>query len=167
MEFLIFNPLNLFRLYKLPSECYFVNVQSVKDIAFFRNIKEIRECEFGIFYFFDGLVISEIKEGIVVNWAMAEKIISVAYEILGRDEPIAYISNRINNYSIVAADWLKFYIHRHELELYSVVGYNQSGFASLIMEKMFFRNNIQQFTNLEDAIDWSMARLADKKELVK
>lgn len=142
-------------------------MQSVKEIEFFRNIREIRECEFGVFYFFDGLVISEIKEGVVFNWSMAEKIISVAYEIIGRDEPIAYISNRINDYSVVPADWLKFYIHRHRLEFYSVVSYSQSGFASLIMEKLFFRNSIQQFSKLEDAIQWSMEKVDSKKDLVK
>jgi hypothetical protein len=142
-------------------------MQSVKEIEFFKNIREIRECEFGVFYFFDGLVISEIKEGVVFNWAMAQKVIDAAYEVIGRDTPIAYISNRINNYSVVAADWLKFYIHRHQLEFYSVVSYNKSGFASLILEKTFFRNNIQQFSNLEDAIEWSMAKIEDKKDMVK
>ncbi|WP_420321024.1 hypothetical protein [Flagellimonas sp.] len=141
-------------------------MQSVKEIEFFKNIREIRECEFGVFYFFDGLVISEVKEGVVFNWAMAQKVINAAYEVIGKDVPIAYISNRINNYSIVAADWLKFYTHRHQLEFYSVVSYNKSGLASLIMEKMFFRNSIQQFTNLEDAIAWSMNKIAAKKDLV-
>ncbi len=141
-------------------------MQSVRDIAFFKNIKEVRECEFGVFYFFDGLVISEVKEGVVFNWSMAQKIISVAYEVIGKDVPIAYISNRINTYSVVPADWLKFYIYRHQLEFYSVVSQNKSGFASLILEKMFFRNGIQQFSKLEDAIEWSMAKIAEKKDLV-
>ncbi|SNY95108.1 hypothetical protein [Flagellimonas pacifica] len=142
-------------------------MQSVKEIEFFQNIREIRECEFGVFYFFDGLVISEIKEGVVFNWAMAEKIIAIAYEIIGKDEPIAYISNRINNYSVVPSDWLKFYTHRHHLELYSVVSNTKSGFASLLLEKMFFRNNIQQFPNLESAIEWSMKKIESKKDMVQ
>lgn len=146
---------------------FFEDMQRVKEIEFFKNIREIREYEFGIFYFFDGLVISEIKEDVVFNWAMAQKAIDAAYEIIGRDKPIAYISNRINNYSVVPTDWIKFYTHRNQLEFYSVVAYNKSGLASLILERMFFRNNIRQFSDLDSAIKWSLAKVEEQKEAVK
>ncbi|MCK0161124.1 hypothetical protein [Allomuricauda sp. F6463D] len=139
-------------------------MQSVKDLAFFKNIREIREYEFGVFYFFDGLVISEMNEGETFDWPSAKKIVNVAYEILSKDKPIAYISNRINNYSVVPTDWLKFYKHRHQLEFYSVVAYNKSGLASVVLERMFFRSNIRQFSNLEDAIKWSLSKV-NKQEI--
>lgn len=138
-------------------------MQRVREIAFFKNIRQIREYEFGVFYFFDGIVISEIKEDVVFNWAMAKKAIDAAYEIIGKDKPIAYISNRIYNYSVVPTDWIKFYTHRNHLELYSVVAYNKSGLASIILEKMFFRNNIRQFSDLESAINWSLSKIEAKK----
>ena len=138
--------------------------RTVKEIAFFKNIKEVRECEFGVFYFFDGLVISEIKEGIVFNWDMAKKIINIAYDLLGRDTPIALISNRINDYSVVPTDWLKFYMHRHQLEFYSIVAYDKSGLSSIVLERMFFKNNIRQFSNLETAIAWSMEKIEKRKK---
>lgn len=137
-------------------------MQRVKDLQFFKTIREIREYEFGVFYFFNGLVISEMKEGEIFDWSVAEKIIGVANEVLGKDEPLAYISNRIHNYSIVPTDWLKFYKHHNQLEFYSVVAYNQSGLASLVLEKMFFRNNIRQFSKLEDAIKWSVNEVNKK-----
>ena len=137
-------------------------MQRAKEIDFFKNIKEIRECEFGIFYFFDGLVISEINEGVVFNWGMAQKIIDIAYEVLGRDKPIAYISNRVNNYSVIPMDWLKFYKNRHQLEFYSVVAYNKNGFSSIVLERMFFRNNIRQFSNLEEAVEWSLEKIGNQ-----
>ncbi len=145
-------------------------MQCVKEIDFFRNIREIREYEFGVFYFFDGLVISEIKKDVVFNWAMAQKAIDAAYEIIGKDKPIAYISNRINNYSVVPTDWIKFYTHRNQLEFYSVVAYNKGGLASLILERMFFRNSIRQFSDLDSAIKWSLAKISDEanqKEVLK
>ncbi|MEM9646954.1 MAG: hypothetical protein AAF969_00625 [Bacteroidota bacterium] len=145
-------------------------MQRVKEIDFFRNIREIREYEFGVFYFFDGLVISEIKEDVVFNWTMAQKAIDAAYEIIGRDKPIAYISNRINNYSVVPTDWIKFYTNRNQLEFYSVVAYNKGGLASLILERMFFRNIIQQFSDLDSAIAWSLSKISEvenKKEVLK
>lgn len=137
-------------------------MQSVKDLEFFKNIQEIREYEFGIFYFFDGLVISEMNEGEIFDWSIAEKIIEVAYLVLGRDKPIAYISNRIHEYSVVPTDWLKFYKRRHQLELYSIVAYNKSGLTSVVLERMFFRNKIRQFSCLENAIKWSLAKVNEK-----
>ncbi|MER3375900.1 MAG: hypothetical protein RIM83_14775 [Allomuricauda sp.] len=137
--------------------------KTVKEVDFFKNIREIRECDFGVFYFFDGLVISEINEGVVFNWSMAKKIIDIAYEIIGKDKPIAYISNRINNYSVVPTDWLKFYKNRHKLEFYSVVAYNKGGLSSIVLEKMFFKNNIRQFSDLENAIKWSISMINDKE----
>ncbi|WP_073182017.1 hypothetical protein [Flagellimonas flava] len=145
-------------------------MQCVKEIDFFRNIREIREYEFGVFYFFDGLVISEIKKDVVFNWAMAQKAIDAAYEIIGKDKPIAYISNRINNYSVVPTDWIKFYTNRNQLEFYSVVAYNKGGLASLILERMFFRNSIRQFSDLDSAIKWSLTKISEmenKKEVLK
>lgn len=138
-------------------------MQSVKDLEFFKNIREIREYEFGVFYFFDGLVISEMNEGEIFDWSIAEKIIEAAYKVLGKNKPIAHISNRIHNYSVVPTDWLKFYKHRHQLEFYSIVAYNNSGLASMVLERMFFRSKIRQFSCLEDAIKWSLARVNEKK----
>ena len=134
-------------------------MQRVKDLEFFKKIKQTREYEFGTFYFFDGLVISEMNEGETFNWSKAEKIIDVAYEVSGKDRPIAYISNRINNYSVVPTDWLKFYKNRHKLEFYSIVAYNNSGLTSVILEKLFFKDKIRQFSSLEDAVGWSVAKI--------
>jgi hypothetical protein len=140
-------------------------MQKVRDLAIFKKIKEVREYEFGVFYFFDGLVISEMSEGATFDWDKAKKIISVAYEILGKDKPVAYISNRIHDYSVVPTDWLKFYKNRHHLEFYSIVAYNKSGLASVILEKMFFRNKIKQFSDLEDAVQWSLAKVSEKMNM--
>lgn len=134
-------------------------MQRVRDLDFFRNIREVREYEFGTFYFFDGLVISEMKEGATFDWTAAKRVIASVYEVLGKGKPVAYISNRINDYSVVPTDWLKFYKNRHKLKYYSVVAYNKSGLTSLVLEKMFFRNKIRQFPDLQSAINWSLAQV--------
>jgi len=140
-------------------------MKSVKQLNFFKNIKQVREFEFGVFYFFDGLVISEMKEGVLFRWKMAEKAIEAAYEVLGTEASIGYISNRINNYYVVPSDWIKFYKNRHQLHFYSVVGKTKGSSASLFLERMFFRNSIRKFTDLEEAIDWSLTKIKEKKEL--
>ena len=139
-------------------------MKKVQDIAFFKNIKEIREYEFGKFYFFDGLVIAEMNEGVTLGYDMAEKAIRAAEEVFGEDMPIAYISNRINNYFVVPTDWAKFYANRNQLSFYSVVGQTKGSFASLVLERMFFKNSIKQFTDLEEAIAWSLKKIEKRKQ---
>ena len=64
-------------------------MKSVKELDFFKNIREIREYEFGIFYFFDGLIISEMNEGETFDWSIAEKIIDAAYESANSKVPVS------------------------------------------------------------------------------
>ncbi|RRQ49955.1 hypothetical protein DZC72_05060 [Maribacter algicola] len=139
-------------------------MKRVKDIPYFKNIREVREFEFGVFYYFDGLVISEINEGVVFDWNMAKRAVAAAKEIFGEEKPIAYISNRINSYTVVPTEWLKFYKNRHQLSYYSVVGSTQGSFASIVLEKMFFKESLRQFNDLEAAVAWSLDRIKEKKE---
>ncbi|TMM58863.1 hypothetical protein FEE95_05370 [Maribacter algarum] len=141
-------------------------MKSVKNIDFFKNIRQVREFEFGIFYFFDGLVISEMKDGVIFNWNMAQKVIQAAHEVLGKDAQIAYISNRINSYYVVPTDWIKFFKNRHQLNFYSVVGYTKGNVVSLYLERLFFRKSIRKFTDLEEAINWSVEKITAKKVFV-
>ena len=66
------------------------------ELDFCKKIREIREYEFGVFYYFDKLVISEIKEDILFQWKMAEKTIMAAPEIFGKGSSLVYSSNRVN-----------------------------------------------------------------------
>lgn len=140
-------------------------MKKVREITFFKNIKEIREYQFGTFYFFEGLVISEVNEDVTFGYDMAQKAIDAAQEVFGEDMPIAYISNRVNTYHVVPTDWAKFYSNRNQLSFYSVVGNTKGSFASLVMERMFFKNSIKQFTDLEEAINWSLSKIEKKREL--
>jgi hypothetical protein len=134
-------------------------MQYVKQLDYFKNIREVREFEFGSFYFFDGLVISEINKGVFFQWKMAKKAVTAFKEFYGEEEPIAYISNRIHSYTVAPTDWLKFYNHRHELAYYSVVGNTKGSLLSTLLEKMFFKVSLMQFNELDEAIVWSLEKL--------
>lgn len=142
-------------------------MKRVKDIAFFKHIREIREYRFGTFYFFNGLVIGEVNEGITFEWEMGERVINAAKEIFGEHMPIAYISNRINAYYVVPAHWAKFFKNRNQLDFYCVVGHTKGSFTSLAMERIFFKNSIKQFTDLEKAIDWSSRQIKYRRKKSK
>ncbi|MFT6796294.1 MAG: hypothetical protein ACJART_001433 [Maribacter sp.] len=134
-------------------------MQYVKQLDYFKNIREVREFEFGSFYFFDDLVISEINKGVFFQWKMAEKAVKAAKAFYGEEQPIAYISNRIHSYTVAPKDWLKFYSHRHELAYYSVVGNTTGSLPSALLEKMFFKGSLMQFNEIEEAITWSLEKL--------
>ncbi len=140
-------------------------MKRVRELPFFKNIREVREFDFGIFYYFDVLVISEIKEGVIFDWNMAEKAVIAAQEIFGENAPIAYISNRINSYTISPTDWIKFYNNRNRLSFYSVVGHTKGSFASILLERMFFQNSLHQFTDLQQAIDFSLAKIEENRAM--
>lgn len=134
-------------------------MKRVRELDFFKNIREIREYNFGVFYYFDKVVISEMKDGIVFDWEMAEKAVLAAQEIFGENSSIVYISNRINRYTVDPLNWIKFYKNRHQLTHYAVVGQTKGSFASLVMERMFFKNSIIQFQDLDKAILWALEKL--------
>lgn len=138
-------------------------MKKVKELDFFKNIKEIREYQFGTFYFFEGLVIGELNEGITFGWEMGKKALDAAEDIFDENMPVAYISNRINDYYVVPADWGKFFKNRNRLDFYCVVGETKGSFASLVMERMFFKNSIKQFTDIEKAIEWSLKRIKERE----
>ncbi len=140
-------------------------MKRVKELSYFKNIREVREFEFGVFYFFDTLVISEINEGVFFQWKMAEKAVKASKEFYGENQPIVYISNRINNYTVEPKDWLKFYSNRHQLKYYSDVGSTTGSLPSTLLEKMFFNGSLQQFDDIEEAIEWSLNMVKNNESI--
>lgn len=138
-------------------------MKRVREVGYFKNIRQIHEFEFGIFYFFDGIVISEINEGVIFTFKMAEKIIKTAHEIFGSNAPITYISNRVNTYYVMPFHWLKLYRETKNIYCFSVVGKTKGSFLSLLMERLVFNKSIPTFTDLEEAITWSLLEIAKKK----
>jgi len=113
---------------------------------------------YGNFYIFDTYVISEISEGVHFNWALAEGVINLVYEHFGsRDIKVAYISNRINNYTVHAQDWLNFYKERHHLEAFAVVAYSKLGLMNVILEKVFSQVRLKKFRDLDSAVEWVLS----------
>lgn len=109
----------------------------------------------GNFYIFDTFVVGEINEGVHFNWQIAEGVIEKVYEYFGtRDIKVSYISNRVNDYSVHAQDWIQFYKERHHLESFAIVAYSKIGLMNVILEKIFSQTRIKKFENLDKAIEW-------------
>lgn len=132
-------------------------MKRIRELELFNQIREIREFEFGVFYFFNrGIIISEMNGGVLFRWRDAIKIVHAAEDIYGLKVPIIYIANRINSYYVVPSNWLMFYKNRHKMAHYAVVGQTTGSLASLLLEKLFFLNSIIQFKDLDQAVLWAL-----------
>ncbi len=119
-------------------------------------LEDVYILDCGIFYFFENLIISEIKEGILFNWEVAKDVIEIAESHYGKGTKVAYISNRVHNYSLVPQDWLKYFKARDSISAFGVVSYSRQERSNILIEKLFFKSKIRKFFSLEKAVDWAI-----------
>ena len=72
---------------------------------------------------------------------------------LGGD--LIYISNRINSYSVVAADWMKFFKNYYFLKGYYIVDDKKVSNINLLIENLFFNGKIKRFDTLDEAVNFA------------
>lgn len=129
---------------------------SVRDTDLYNEV--LKECnyDFGNVYMFKEFVVSEFSKAETITWENHAKIIiydiESFYDTDGSD--VVYISNRINSYSVVASDWLKFYKASYTVKAYCIVSENKAGFLNSMIEKLFFKKKIIHFTNLLEVVNF-------------
>jgi len=127
-----------------------------KNSNYFRTLKhkKVETC-FGVFYFCDKFIISEIKEDLHISWKNIEILIEEVLRYYGTTPRLGYISNRINDYSIDPQNWVKT-INKYEnyLVASAVITYNSSSYKIATLEKHFSKNKLERFTSLDEAITW-------------
>ena len=107
-------------------------------------LEDVYILDTGTYYFFEDFIISEINEGLLFDWNMAQKLINLAENHYGKNNKVAYISNRVHSYSLVPQDWLKFFKARNSISAFAVVSYNDKE-----------KSKIKKFFNLNDAVAWA------------
>ncbi len=132
---------------------------SVKEIDIYKEILKEFNYSFGDVFLFDGFFISEYKEGISFNWddhasIVSQDILDFLGDAAGHGENLIYISNRINSYSVVPGDWVKFYKNSYNLKAYCVVSESKGTIIGSMIENLFFRDKIKRFNSLHVAINW-------------
>lgn len=127
----------------------------VKDTYLNGLIREEHRFEFGVFYFFDDFIISEINEGETFEWDKAFEVIKVGEQFYkNKTTKINYISNRINDYSIKPQDWLT-YLNKHNIfNVFAVVTYRKTAIHNLIIERFFYKGEIFSFDSLLEAVNF-------------
>lgn len=117
------------------------------------NYKKIT-LPYGDFYFFDKFVISEINEGVHLDWDKILRLIGVMIDFYGKDLKIAYISNRINAYSIEPQLWMQFEKEYNFIITSAIVVYNDLNYINASIEKQFSSSSIKRCGSLEIALHW-------------
>ena len=131
-------------------------MKKVRDLELINQIREIREFEFGVFYFFKGgIVISEMHEGVLFRWDNAKKAVYAAQEIYDDHIPLIYIANRINRYHVAPFDWFKFYKNRFDMQHIAAVGPLKGHALSMFLKKLIFPKRIKRFVDLDKAVAWA------------
>jgi len=106
-------------------------------------------CEFSIF---DNFVITVINEGVTVSPEHNEVLEKLAKKYF-KHRPFAYITNRINSYSVDP----KVYFETSKIEnllAFAVVSQDKISTSNASIEKLFLSKPHKNFTKLIDAINW-------------
>ncbi len=139
-------------------------MNSLKDSPYYQEAFNELVYDFGTFYLFDTFIVGEVNPGMVLKWEehgkrMVDDIFGL-YDSDGAD--IVYISNRVNDYSMVPSDWIKFYKSNYKLKGYGMVNYSKSGHVMSLLEKLFISNKSRRFNNLSQAIRWAKSKAEPK-----
>jgi hypothetical protein len=124
------------------------------------------EFDFGNLYTTKHFIISELKEGIHVDFKMVSELVTKFSEEISNDIKIGYIANRINSYSFEPQLWLDFNNDYDFVVASAVVTYSDFGYLNSSLEKHFFKKSFNRCHSLDEAIIWMM-ELDEFKEITK
>ena len=113
------------------------------------------ELDIGIFRFYPNLVISEMKEGVAVNFDNCLPIFMQGLEYYTVDTPLVYISNRKNSYSFDPTLHLEVKTIFSNLKGYGVVIYNEMSHRIARLEQNFMDCPVRIFYDLDEAKSWA------------
>ncbi|WP_033960618.1 hypothetical protein [Psychroserpens jangbogonensis] len=111
---------------------------------------------FGNVYITKQFIVSELNEGIHVDFTMVSELIGEFSEDISNDIRIGYIANRLNSYSFEPQLWLDFNNDYDFLVASAVVTYSDFGYLNSSLEKHFFKKSLKRCHSLDEAIEWMM-----------
>jgi len=115
------------------------------------------QLSFGKFFICEDFVVAELNQEIHVDWLILQKIAYMIIEQYGTSKKIGFISNKVNSYSIDPFVWVTFNEKYDFIESTAIIWYNDAGFVSATLEKMFLKNNVKLCQSLEEAIHWVLS----------
>ena len=117
------------------------------------NYKKI-EVPFGTYYLCDTFFISELNEGVHLDWEKCLLIINQLMEHYGPNSKIGYISNRINHFSVNPSNWTKIEKNYNFIYASAIVVYNNSNLMNASIEKQFTNIPMKKCMSIIEAVEW-------------
>ncbi|WP_298894838.1 hypothetical protein [uncultured Psychroserpens sp.] len=124
------------------------------------------EFPFGTIYTTKHFVVSELNEGIHVDYTIVSELISKFSEYIRKGIKIGYIANRINSYSFEPQLWLDFNNEYDFMIASAIVSYSDFSYLNSSLEKHFFQKSLKRCHSLDEAIEW-MTNLDEFKKETK
>ncbi len=139
---------------------------SIRQTELFSEVIKELNYPFGNVFICKGFLVSEINEAVIFNWEDCGKVIvEDVSSFLGTDgKDLVYIYHRINSYSVVAADWVKFFKNAYTLKAYCIVSNSKLGVMNYMVEKLFFSKKIKRFNSIFEAINWVRNNMIDLEQ---
>ena len=127
----------------------------IEDSIYANTYQKKVEMPFGNFYFFEKFVISEINEGEHFDWEKVQQIMNMVFHHYKENFKIAYISNRVNSYSMEPQTWMK--IKKNDLNFIvaaAIIIYDEISLEIATLEKTFTTNSIKRCFSIDEAVNW-------------
>lgn len=124
----------------------------------------ILELDFATIRIYENLIVTECKEGVLLDVPKNRKVLELAGEVFN-NKPFGYISNRINSYAVDPMVYRESAAHP-QLKAIAVVSDSEMARSSAKLEKQFYtnRNPFHIFSSLEEAKNWISDVLVDQSK---
>lgn len=120
------------------------------------------ELDFGVVYIYDKILVSELKEGVLLDVEKNKKILQLGRDAFNRED-FGYISNRIHSYAV---DPMVYRESAEDPQLKAIAVVSESNITRkcAVLEQNFYadKNCFQIFSSLEEAKNWISKVLQDQ-----
>ena len=120
---------------------------------------------FGIFNFYENLIIGEIREGVVINADHALELMSFGIEYYPDLSTLVYLSDRKHSYSVDPTMHLETGKIFPMLAGYGIICYDSLNYRVAQLEQRFLPYPSKLFRSLEEAIEWAGECIKPSAEL--
>ncbi|WP_375239551.1 hypothetical protein [Aurantibacter sp.] len=127
------------------------------------DVLKVLPLKTGVLYFFKNLVCIEVNEGVHLDLNLSKEVFEPINSFYKDTNSIAFLSNRINDFSIEALDYPSFFKALPKIKLFTVVYYNVNNKYNIEIEKQFIINvPFKGFKSLKEAYTYSKTFINSK-----
>ncbi len=126
-----------------------------ENSEYYKNISSHKlVLPFGSFYLCEKFYVSEINEGVHLNYEKLEYLTQELIGFYGGNVKLGFIANRINSYSTDPNSYNRIDEEYDVIIASAFVIYNQFSYGNASLEKQFAKKKIKRCTSLNEAVTW-------------